>query len=230
VTRRWIELIGASAVVLAAAAIAQTPTPAAPRTSPTPSSSREQGSGPTPTNPVPDAVMTPGASALTPGAGSVPSNRTPGYGGNIFGLPPTTPSGMPSYTLSPGPSGTAATPTGRPRTPDDCANGKWRTYGLGFTDERNCREWARTHPSGSSEMGAPAGETPASAAGTPPPSSRTPPPRRTPHARRMAPTPAATPRLSSKPPATRIPFLRAGSEAQRDSAAAASVRSATSAS
>ena len=216
--RRGLGLALVSAVVLTGAVLIQNP------------SAMPQGRGgptATPTNPVPDYVMTPGAAVLTPAEGRRTPGADAGYGGNIFGLPPSTatPVGMPAYTVSPG-----GTPIARPRAAGDCADGRWRTFGLGFTSQQNCEDWTRTHPAGTTEMGTAGAATSPSTTpglGTPTPSLRP-----TPRARRGSPTPGETPGLSMRPAATPLPILRAryGARPAPPSAVAARLRSATSAS
>lgn len=122
-----------------------------------------------PATPVPSTVLTPGTGGLTPryptSSGSrvspVFSSTTPGYGSNLYSIPDTTPSGMPTYGATPlttpvtGNIGTAAkmvtaTPK-RPTTAADCAQDGWQSYsGLGFTSQKGCEAWVKRHPTGSS--------------------------------------------------------------------------------
>ena len=101
------------------------------------------------------------ASALTPGTGigavSGTSSTTPGYGSNLYSIPPTTPKGMPAYQTTP--AATAVGSTGpmitaapkRPLVAADCAQNGWQSYaGLGFTSQKGCEEWVKRHPTGTS--------------------------------------------------------------------------------
>lgn len=97
------------------------------------------------------------ASALTPGTGIGPGSTTPGYGSNLYSIPPTTPQGVPSYQTTPtaaaigstGPMITAAPK--RPLTAAECAQNGWQTYsGLGFTSQKGCETWVKRHPTAAS--------------------------------------------------------------------------------
>ena len=97
----------------------------------------------TPTNPVPEGALTPGSGVLT----------TPRREGDAYSIPPTTPVGMPQYSITSGPIpatppvGSQTGPTSRPTSAPDCANGGWRIYsGLAFTSQSGCEAWVRRHP------------------------------------------------------------------------------------
>jgi hypothetical protein len=107
-----------------------------------------------PTQIIPSSALTPGTGI---GPGSVTSSTTPGYGSNLYSIPPTTPKGMPAYQTSPtaaavgstGPMITAAPK--RPLAAADCAQNGWQSYtGLGFTSQKGCEAWVKRHPTGSS--------------------------------------------------------------------------------
>ena len=86
----------------------------------------------------------------TPTIPAPPTETTPDPG--LYKIPPTTPVGMPAYSISPAPDATSQTPTAsRPMTGSDCANGGWQTYGaLGFKTEAACQAWVKKHPAGAS--------------------------------------------------------------------------------
>jgi hypothetical protein len=98
------------------------------------------------------------ASALTPGTGGVGEGSvTPGYGSNLYSIPPTTPQGVPAYQTTPtaapvgstGPMITAAPK--RPLAAADCAQNGWQSYaGLGFTSQKGCEAWVKRHPTAAS--------------------------------------------------------------------------------
>jgi hypothetical protein len=107
-----------------------------------------------PTRIIPSSALTPGTGI---GPGSVTSSTTPGYGSNLYSIPPTTPKGMPAYQTTPtaggvgstGPMITAAPK--RPLTAADCAQNGWQSYpGLGFTSRNGCEAWVKRHPAASS--------------------------------------------------------------------------------
>jgi hypothetical protein len=67
----------------------------------------------------------------------------------LYGIPKTTPVGMPAYTISPSTgSATLETPR-RPTSAGDCDNGRWQSYSaLSFKSQAGCRAWVRQHSSG----------------------------------------------------------------------------------
>lgn len=107
-----------------------------------------------PTRIIPRSALTPGTGA---GSGTGTSSTTPGYGSNLYSIPPTTPQGMPSYQTTPtavavgstGPMITAAPK--RPLAAADCAQNGWQIYGgLGFTSQKGCETWVKRHPAAAS--------------------------------------------------------------------------------
>jgi hypothetical protein len=107
-----------------------------------------------PTQIIPSSALTPGTGI---GSGSGTSSTTPGYGSNLYSIPPTTPKGVPAYQTTPtagavgstGPMITAAPK--RPLAAADCAQNGWQSYtGLGFTSQNGCEEWVKRHPTGTS--------------------------------------------------------------------------------
>jgi hypothetical protein len=67
----------------------------------------------------------------------------------LYGIPKTTPVGMPAYTISPATGAAAVEPARRPMTAGDCDNGGWRTYSaLSFKSQASCRTWVRQHSLG----------------------------------------------------------------------------------
>lgn len=136
-----------------------------------------------PTGVVPPAAMTPGSGVLTPGPGPI-------YGKtDLYGIPPTTPVGMPAYTITS--AGPAVAPTAaemRPVSASDCAGEGWRKYpALAFASRANCESWVVQHPSGS-PVGTPSGVRGGTAAKNVTPRRTTPRPRAG-----AAPAPTATP-------------------------------------
>jgi hypothetical protein len=84
------------------------------------------------------------------------TSTTPDPG--LYKIPPTTPVGMPAYSISP--MATAAgveTPTSsRPTKASDCADGGWQTYSaLGFKTEAACQAWVKKHPAGAAAVRTP---------------------------------------------------------------------------
>ena len=149
-----------------------------------------------PTNPVPESALTPGSGALTPGSGPL-GGRT-----DIYGIPPTTPAGMPAYTITGTSSPGAHTDDVlRPVSATDCAGDAWRRYtALEFKTRQNCESWVMQHPggqTGAGGMGTPSGTRSGTAM-----KKATPSPRRTagPRARAKAPV-AATPSPATTPAA-----------------------------
>src|SRR5262249_3458872 len=86
-----------------------------------------------PTGQVPAQAMTPGG-VLAPGAGSLLGKT------DVYGIPPTTPVGMPAYTItSTGPGAARTAGALRPVTASDCAGEGWRKYpALEFASRANC--------------------------------------------------------------------------------------------
>jgi hypothetical protein len=125
------------------------------------------------------------------------TSTTPDPG--LYKIPPTTPVGMPAYSISPVAGAAAAeTPTSsRPTKVSDCANGGWQTYSaLGFKTEAACRAWMKKHPGGAAAIRTPG----AKASGT---KSRATTPRATapaiPPAAEMTPGSSITPLLNPTP-------------------------------
>jgi hypothetical protein len=77
---------------------------------------------------------------------------------SLYKIPPTTPVGMPAYSISPAAgAAVAATPTSsRPTRASDCADGGWQTYSaLGFKTEVACQSWLKKHPAGAAAVRTP---------------------------------------------------------------------------
>ena len=122
----------------------------------TPSRAATPAVSPTPI--IPSSALTPGTGI---GAGPGTSSTTPGYGSNLYSIPPTTPKGMPAYQMTPtagavgstGPMITAAPK--RPLAAADCAQNGWQSYaGFGFTSQKGCEAWVKRHPAASSRPAA----------------------------------------------------------------------------
>jgi hypothetical protein len=95
------------------------------------------------------------ASTISPTPVS-PVSTTPDAG--LYKIPPTTPIGMPQYSISPVPAEAAAeTPISkRPMTVSDCINSAWQAYGaLNFKTEAACQAWVKKHPAGVSRAPTP---------------------------------------------------------------------------
>jgi hypothetical protein len=107
-----------------------------------------------PTRIIPASALTPGT-GLGSGAGT--SSTTPGYGSNLYSIPPTTPQGVPAYQTTPTAAAVGFTVpmiTAAPKRPlaaADCAQNGWQTYaGLGFTSQKGCETWVKRHPAAAS--------------------------------------------------------------------------------
>jgi len=84
------------------------------------------------------------------------TSTTPDPG--LYKIPPTTPVGMPAYSISPAAGGAPAeTPaSNRPTKASDCARGGWQTYSaLGFKTEAACQAWMKNHPAGAAPVRTP---------------------------------------------------------------------------
>jgi hypothetical protein len=105
-----------------------------------------------PTQIIPSSALTPGT-----GIGSVTSSTTPGYGSNLYSIPPTTPQGVPAYQTTPTAAAVGATGPmitalpKRPLTAAECAQNGWQSFtGLGFTSQKGCEAWVKRHPTAAS--------------------------------------------------------------------------------
>jgi hypothetical protein len=107
------------------------------------------------------------------------TSTTPDPG--LYMIPPTTPVGMPAYSISP-PAGAASiqTPSAvRPTTTSDCSHGGWQTYSTPrFKTEAACMAWLKKQSSGTSVARTPAakssGAKPRATAAAMPPATITP--------------------------------------------------------
>ncbi len=101
------------------------------------------------------------------------TSTTPDPG--LYKIPPTTPVGMPSYSISPAAGATPAeTPTSsRPTKASDCANGGWQTYSaLGFKTETACQAWLKKHPASAAAVRTPGAKASGTKSPAPTPRSR----------------------------------------------------------
>ena len=89
------------------------------------------------------AQTTPGSSApATPVPMETPDPK-------LYGIPNTTPVGMPAYSITPSTGTAAVAPARRPMTAGDCDNGGWQTYtALSFKSQAGCRAWVKQQSSG----------------------------------------------------------------------------------
>ena len=150
---------------------------------------------PSPTNPVPDWTLTPGAASLTPGAATTPGTTSPPppattvrSGADLYGIPNTTPPGMPAYSLTPvtpgaplsspnpaavrrrSPGAGGAEAGAVPATASDCAGRMWRDYpALRFPSRERCEAWVKRNAGAAGGIRAPipAWRTPGAGAPTP---------------------------------------------------------------
>ncbi len=114
----------------------------------------------------------------------------------LYKIPPTTPVGMPAYSISPAGTAMPETPTSsRPAKASDCASSGWQRYStLGFKTESACQAWLKKNPAGAGAVRTPG----AKASGT---KSRA----TTPRGRATA--PAIPPAAETTPGSSITPFL-----------------------